>query len=191
LANWTKNVKCVVVGDDAVGKTCLLWTYTRNDFPEGYAPNIFDNYSANVIVEDQQIDLIVWDVGGQECHRDLLRPLSYPQTDVFLFCFSLVAPTSLENVQNVWVPEVKKHCPTTPCILVGTKSDLRDEFAQREYEYRSRGWEPVATSKAEEMKKAINAQAYTECSPRNRYSPEGNRTHIEPNLTHEGTNDDW
>ncbi len=31
---------------------------------------------------------------------DRLRPLSYPKTDVFLLCFSLVWPTSYENIKN-------------------------------------------------------------------------------------------
>jgi len=56
-----------------------------------------------------------------------LRPLSYPQTDVFLICFSLVSPASYENVRAKWFPEVSHHCPNTPVILVGTKLDLRDD----------------------------------------------------------------
>jgi small GTP-binding protein len=164
-----KHIKCVVVGDGAVGKTCLLLSYTTNAFPGEYIPTVFDNYSANVMVEDQQINLQLWDTAGQEDYKKL-RPLSYPQTDVFVICFSLVAPTSLENVQNMWVPEVKEHCPTTPYILVGMKSDLRDQFQQHADEYRSKGWEPVSTSKAEEMKKSIGAHGYIECSAKIQYN---------------------
>jgi Ras-related C3 botulinum toxin substrate 1 len=70
----------------------------------------------------------------------------------------------------MWVPEVKEHCPTTPYILVGMKSDLRDQFNQHAEEYKSHGWEPVSASKGEEMKKAINAQSYIECSARIQYN---------------------
>jgi small GTP-binding protein len=164
-----KHIKCVVVGDGAVGKTCLLLSYTTNAFPGEYIPTVFDNYSANVMVEDQQINLQLWDTAGQEDYKKL-RPLSYPQTDVFVICFSLVAPTSLENVQNMWVPEVKEHCPTTPYILVGMKSDLRDQFNEHADEFRSKGWEPVSASAAEAMKKAVNAQTYIECSARMQYN---------------------
>jgi Ras-related C3 botulinum toxin substrate 1 len=164
-----RHIKCVVVGDGAVGKTCLLLSYTTNAFPTEYLPTVFDNYSTNVMVDNTHVNLQLWDTAGQEEYRKI-RPLSYPQTDVFIICFSLVSPTSLENVQHMWIPELKQHCPSTPYILVGMKSDLRDQIDQNAAEFRSKGLEPVWSSHGEAMKKTIGAQLYLECSARTGYN---------------------
>jgi small GTP-binding protein len=68
----------------------------------------------------QQVELALWDTAGQEDY-DRLRPLSYPDTDVILMCFSIDSPDSLENIPEKWTPEVKHFCPNVPIILVGNK----------------------------------------------------------------------
>jgi hypothetical protein len=85
---------------------------------------------------------------GQEDY-DRLRPLSYPGTNVFLVSFSIISPTSYENVKTKvgvevivgdsaglksgvccpnliqWYPEICHYAAGVPFILVGTKEDLR------------------------------------------------------------------
>jgi Ras-related C3 botulinum toxin substrate 1 len=120
------NIKTVLVGDGATGKTCMLISYTTNSFPMDYVPTVFDNYSANVVVDGKTISLGLWDTAGPEDY-DRLRPLSYPQTEVFLLVFSVVNPTSFKNCVTKWLPELRHHCPETPVILCGAKIDLRDD----------------------------------------------------------------
>ena len=55
--------------------------------------------------------------GQEECY-DRLRPLSYPGTDLFLACFSLVDPASLDSLREAWLPEVRTHCPAAAVVLV-------------------------------------------------------------------------
>lgn len=55
---------------------------------------------------------------------DRLRPLSYPMTDVFLICFSVVNPASFQNVREEWVPELQEYAPSVPYLLIGTQVSL-------------------------------------------------------------------
>jgi len=156
-----ESVKLVVVGDGAVGKTCLLIAYTSNSFPKEYVPTVFDNYSANVKIGDKTVALSLWDTAGQEDY-DKLRPLSYPQTNVFLLCFSVLSETSYKNVKTKWWPEVTHHCATDN-ILVGTKIDLRSDPAFIA-SLSDKGLKPIATEQGEQLAQEIKAIKYMECS---------------------------
>ncbi|KIW10791.1 cell division control protein 42 [Exophiala spinifera] len=160
-------IKCVVVGDGAVGKTCLLISYTTNKFPSEYVPTVFDNYAVTVMIGDEPYTLGLFDTAGQEDY-DRLRPLSYPQTDVFLVCFSVTSPASFENVREKWFPEVHHHCPGVPCLIVGTQTDLRDDPSVRE-KLAKQKMQPVRKEDGERMAKDLGAVKYVECSALTQY----------------------
>ncbi|XP_021613174.1 rac-like GTP-binding protein 5 isoform X2 [Manihot esculenta] len=160
-ATATKFIKCVTVGDGAVGKTCLLISYTSNTFPTDYVPTVFDNFSANVMVDGKTVNLGLWDTAGQEDYNRL-RPLSYRGADVFILAFSLISRPSYENVsKKKWVPELRHYAPSIPIVLVGTKLDLRED-GRFHLDYP--GACTISTEQGMELKKQIGALAYVECS---------------------------
>ncbi|PKI52856.1 hypothetical protein CRG98_026687 [Punica granatum] len=115
-------IKCVTVGDGAVGKTCMLISYTSNTFPtvSPHPPHLISSSNANVVVDGSTVNLGLWDTAGQEDYNRL-RPLSYRGADVFLLAFSLISKASYENVAKKWIPELRHYAPGVPIILVGTK----------------------------------------------------------------------
>ena len=162
-------IKCVIIGDGSVGKTSLLVTFSKNEFPVEYIPTVYENYSGNVEVDGETVTLQLWDTAGQEDYKRI-RPNFYPNTDVFLVCFSLVSQDTLENVNSIWVPEIKNYCPDAPLVLVGLKSDLRDDPTSHEQEFQENGWAPIDKEKIEEMKNKIGTKYYVECSALKQYN---------------------
>ncbi|KAJ1262204.1 hypothetical protein BS78_09G088800 [Paspalum vaginatum] len=146
----SKFIKCVTVGDGAVGKTCMLICYTCNKFPTDYIPTVFDNFSANVSVDGSIVNLGLWDTAGQEDYSRL-RPLSYRG----------LIRASYENVLKKWMPELRRFSPTVPVVLVGTKLDLRED---RSYLADHASAAIITTEQGEELRKQIGAVAYIECS---------------------------
>lgn len=145
--------KLVIVGDGACGKTCLLIMFSKGNFPAVYVPTVFENYIADITLKDgRQVELALWDTAGQEDY-DRLRPLSYPDTDVVLMCYSIDNRDSLQNIEQRWHTEVKSYCPGVPIILVGLKKDLKKHVSK-----------PVSHEEGETMAAKIGAKGFVECS---------------------------
>jgi len=159
-----KQVKLVVIGDGAVGKTCLLIAYANNRFPEDYVPTVFDNYVVNINAGTTVIELGLWDTAGQE-EYDRLRPLSYANAHVFLVCFGVINKVSFDNVTTKWFPEVVHFCPNVPLLLVGTKLDLRSDQAYLD-KMKITPDQLIAPEQGVELAKKIKAAKYLECSAR-------------------------
>lgn len=158
-----RSIKSVVVGDGGVGKTCLLILYTTNTFPNDYIPTVFDNYLASVMIDGEPIKLGLWDTAGQ-AEYDRLRPLSYPQTEIFLCCFSVISPNSFHNVKLKWIPEIYHHSPKDILVLlIGTKVDLRDDLHVLD-DLNEKDLKPVSVEQGQKLAKELGAVKYMECS---------------------------
>lgn len=133
-----ETIKCVVVGDNAVGKTRLICaracntTLTQYQLLSTHVPTVWaiDQYRvcqevlerSRDVVDEVSISLRLWDTFGDH-HKD--RRFAYGRSDVVVLCFSIANPNSLNHVKTMWLPEIKHFCPRTPVVLVGCQLDLR------------------------------------------------------------------
>jgi small GTP-binding protein len=147
-----KVAKVVVVGDTGVGKTSLLFTWRENAFPKDYMPSNFDNYTTKVEFHTHSISVSLVDTNGCEAYGRL-RPLYYPDTNLFLVCFSVDSSSSFRSVRSQWVAEVEKVVPGTKTMLVATKTDLRTKSEA-----------PITTQEGIALAKELKFDAYCECS---------------------------
>ena len=99
---------------------------------------------------------------GQEDY-DRLRPLSYPQTDVFLLGFNVTSPDSFQNVECRWFPEVQHHCPGVPFLIFGTHIDQRENLEIVEKLARLK-LQPITSKQGKRLADKLGAVTYVECS---------------------------
>ena len=146
-------LKTVAVGYGAAGKTCMLIRNATGEYPGEYIPTVFDNYSHHCQLDGESYDVGLWDTGGGEDYPRL-RPLSYPDTDVFILLFAVDnSITSFEEIHSYWWRELNHHCPDVPIILVASKIDLK-----------LNGLKTISTVDGEAMAKKIKAVKYMEIS---------------------------
>ncbi|KAJ6492208.1 cell division control protein 42 [Mycena sanguinolenta] len=160
----TGHIKCMLVGDNDVGKTCLLTAYTENRFPTGYILATYGDHRMEVMVRDARYTLGVFDNPGSPQH-DRLRPLMYPYTNVFVICFSVGIPTSFANVKPRWIGDAEHYCPGIPCILVATQIDLRQpafDVGANSTEEPPRAM--ITTAQGEKLAREVKAAGFVECS---------------------------
>lgn len=139
-------VKCVVVGDTAVGKTRLICARACNKHvslsqlltthvPTVWAIDQYRIYKDVLersweVVDGVNVSLRLWDTFGDH-EKD--RRFAYGRSDVVLLCFSITNPVSLKNCMAMWYPEIRRFCPQTPVLLVGCKNDLRYMYRDEVY----------------------------------------------------------
>lgn len=149
------SVKCVLVGDSAVGKTALLVRFTSETFPDAYVPTVFENTGVEVYMDGVQISLGLWDTAGNDNFKQI-RPRSYQQADVVLVCYSVANPNSLASVQQKWMAEVRENLPKVPVLVVATQTDLRETGSHR--------GGCISAADGRRVAHEVRAKGYLECS---------------------------
>ncbi|GAB1224696.1 hypothetical protein ENUP19_0216G0010 [Entamoeba nuttalli] len=117
----------VVVGEPQCGKTSLLFAYIKNEFLDEFTATSYDEQPTLILFKSRQYLVSFVDSSGfnGEVNKPLRKTL-YNNADFFIVCYAIDDPISLQKAESVWIPEIYSFKHDASIILVGTKSDLRD-----------------------------------------------------------------
>jgi len=145
--------KLIIVGDGAIGKTCLIQRFLAKGYVEDYTPTMFNDLPLTIAFDDEitgewqrfenadgspnapeedKRTFNLWDTAGQESF-ETLRELTYPKTHVIVMGYEVSSQTSLENARTKWKDELDTRAnqceitKTAPRVLVGTMVDKRHD----------------------------------------------------------------
>jgi small GTP-binding protein len=120
-------LKVITCGEGGVGKTTLLHRYIEGVFLADTRLTIgVEFFLKEIKIEDKKILLQVWDFGGQDHFRPLLKNYAKGARGALLL-FDLTRPSSLNRIEQ-WVNICKQEDPDIPIIFLGTKLDLKDQI---------------------------------------------------------------
>ena len=119
---------------------------------QNYVSTSFCRYVHDTVIGSRRVRYTIWDTSGS-LETNSSRSLAYREADVFLLCYNISDPSSLFSAINHWVPDLRLQAPSTPIVLVGCQSDLRQSLT-----------EVVSSPQALSMSQKIGAVMYVETS---------------------------
>lgn len=118
--------KVTVLGDAEVGKTSIIYRYAENRFIGRYIPTIGIDFSAKLMTLGEfNINLVIWDLGGQYKYR-VLRKHYLEGSRASILVYDITKRDTFEHIDR-WFDDVTRHCGRVPCLLIGNKADMENE----------------------------------------------------------------
>ena len=125
-AEFDLSFKVIVIGNSAVGKTCLTTKATKDIFLDNHQSTIgFEFFSFMIKIDNKIIKLQIWDTCGQETYRSLISNF-YKTSSLAFILYSITDRKSFEDIEK-WVKELRTNCsPDIKIFLIGNKNDLEE-----------------------------------------------------------------
>jgi len=123
MSSKKKPYKLVLLGDTAVGKSCIAVRFVRDEFSEFQEPTIGAAFlTSNINYNNINYRFEIWDTAGQERYRSL-APMYYRGSSAAIIVYDITQKDSFYGAKS-WINEVKKRASHCKIILVGNKKDL-------------------------------------------------------------------
>lgn len=132
IHRYDKLFKLLIVGDSAVGKTCILLRYTMDSFTENHLNTIGIDFKLKLLkLDGYSIKLQIWDTAGQERFRTITQSY-YKGAQGIILTYDVTEPKSFKSITN-WIKQIDSHAQPNVCkILVGNKCDKSDRKISQE-----------------------------------------------------------
>lgn len=116
-------IKCTLVGIEELSKDLrVTFANSVNKLKKDYVPSETDSYAVNITVDEQEINLCLWDTVGLE-DQERYRVSTYAQTDVFVLVYNVNNLASFEYLRDTVYPEVQRYATGAPIVIVGHTSE--------------------------------------------------------------------
>ena len=141
-------IKLIILGDSGVGKSSIIQRYYSDSFNENLQMTLKANFlEKEIIINNQKINLELWDTAGQEKYRSLTQ-IFVKNSKIIIFAYSVTSLKSFESL-NFWYDFVQKEIRQNTILgLAGNKTDL---IFENNYE------EEVSEEKGKEFADKIGA----------------------------------
>ncbi|KAL3823190.1 hypothetical protein ACHAXA_010074 [Cyclostephanos tholiformis] len=132
------DVKIVVIGDSAVGKSKLVERYVTGDYdPRRLSTHALSIYrkAVNYDMDDEHFTAMadIWDTAGREKFNSM-HAAYYYQAHACILVFDVTRKETYVNLEN-WYLELRKYRPTIPCIVVANKVDVDHMVTKKNFEF--------------------------------------------------------
>merc|ERR1712137_102587 len=139
----------------AVGKTSLIINLVNSSWEQVMVQPAYESYETYINIDNKSEKISIYDTVGQD-DFSRTRDLIFSKVNAVLLCYSIISPTSFDNITEKWLPEIKQNNPDCRIILVATKADLREDESILT-RLSERGYSPITTKQGKTLAKSISA----------------------------------
>ncbi|KAF8572191.1 hypothetical protein P879_00784 [Paragonimus westermani] len=117
--------KVLLLGNSGVGKTSILQTLMGEPFNPGTISTIGIDLAKKIfIVENNRIQLEIWDTAGQEQYYSIVA-LHFREAKAFIVVYDVTDPRTFEQIRKYWLRSVDQHMDEpVPVFFAANKADL-------------------------------------------------------------------
>ncbi|OGS62158.1 MAG: hypothetical protein A3K59_03850 [Euryarchaeota archaeon RBG_19FT_COMBO_69_17] len=129
-------VKICLVGEGAVGKTCLIRRFVHDQFDDRYISTLGAKVSKKELLVDGDqggldVDMTIWDIMGEKGFRELLKEAYFHGAQGVLAVLDVTRKETLTELHD-WIAAVVKVTGNIPVEILANKADLKDQMAMTE-----------------------------------------------------------